>query len=388
MKSPLSHPSFPRIPRRSVLGRMVPFALGSLLLACSDANKGGSIAAAPEDAGITGDADASTRSPECTARDISLEAALNSALKTTNALLSVRDEKCGTSVYVAGKVETANKDSLWRIASITKTYVSALILTLVRDDLLALDDPMSKFVADVPGTKDVTVKMLLNHTSGIFSYTSDKAFFADRHRAWTPRELVDLATKHAPTNAPGAKWSYSNTNYILLGMIAESAGGKQIAELLHTRVLEPAGLKATFLDGAEPLTGTLAKGFSGKTDVTLLNHMSGPWTAGAMVASGGDLAEWIYALHGTTKVLKADEQAILRTGVEAGDGVSYGLGVLILDRSQTGGAGPAYGHDGGIDGFSSIALYFPEKKTSIGIVVNEDGADYSPILSAAMKKLF
>jgi D-alanyl-D-alanine carboxypeptidase len=280
----------------------------------------------------------------------------------------------------------ATKDSLWRIGSVTKTFTSAVMLSLEAEGKLALTDPLSKWIDMVPKTDGVTVRMLLNHTSGIFNYTEDPAFAANRSKPTTPRAIVDLATAHDPYFAPGTDWHYSNTNYVLLGMIAEKAGGAKISALIRARGLAEAGLSHTFFDGEETVTGTMAKGFTGTKDVTFVNDMSWPWAAGAMVASGEDLVNWATALYGSDAVLDATRRAQLTEKLVGPQ--NYGLGAFELTSDMTGGLGPAIGHDGAIDGFHTQMFYFTEKKLALATIVNKDGASPNDVALAVLPVLF
>lgn len=235
----------------------------------------------------------------------------------------------------------------------------------------------------------ITVRMLLNHTSGIFNYTTDATFLADLTKKWTPEELVQLAASHGALDPPGAIWKYSNTNYVCLGIIAEKVGGTGIAEQIRSELLTPQALEHTFFDGEETVNGVLAPGFSSVgTDSTYAVDPSGPWAAGAMVATVDDTGRWIEALV-TGKVLSAAQQTQMETGTPIPNApASYGLGLLMLDPSVTNGAGTAYGHDGGINGYHTHAFHFRESKTTIVAIVNQDGADVNEVTLAALLALF
>jgi D-alanyl-D-alanine carboxypeptidase len=185
---------------------------------------------------------------------------------------------------------------------------------------------------------------------------------------------------------------YSNTNYVLLGMVAEAAGKKKIGALVREHAIAPAGLKATFFDGEEPLQGQLTKGFDEKGgDVTHRDDPSGPWSAGAMVASGADLCEWAAAVWGSNKVLSDPLRKAQTDGAvleERGSPARYGLGVEVLDPQVTHGAGRALTHGGLISGFQTSVSWFPEKSTAVCAVVNQDGADPNPIVAGALDALF
>ncbi len=372
--------------RALVLLTLGLLACGSETPPASTADTG--LADTPGDGGDDGSVDSADGRPAaCTALDGELQAALDTARgKTPNATLAVQDEACGLRAFVSGDPANATLTTLWRMGSVTKTFVSAVILGLVKEGKVALTDPLSKWVEAVPKTDGVTVRMLMNHTSGIFNYTEDPAFFADRLKKWTPREMVDLATKTDPYFAPGADFHYSNTNYVLLGMIAEKAGGKKISALIRERALDPAGLGATFFDGEESLVGTMTKGFTGTKDVTFVSDMSGPWAAGAMVAPAIDLARWASTLYGTTKILDADQRKTLLA--DPASSGSYGLGVVILKPAVTVGGGQALGHDGAIDGFATQMFWFEGKKTAVASIVNKTGGDANAVTLAAIKILF
>lgn len=353
----------------------------ALSLACS-AN---APSAPAPDAGVDGPP---ARSEACLAQDQSMQTAIDGARTSPVAALAVDSPACGRTVYVSGNRALGDAQSLWRIGSVTKTFVSAVVLDLVREGKIALGDPLAKWVPGVPATDGVTVRMLMNHTSGIFNYTEVAAFFADRKRVWKPQEIVELATKNPPYFAPGAGFHYSNTNYVLLGMIAEKAGGAKIGTLVRERAIAKAGLDGIFFDGEEPVVGTMTRGFAsnGKTDVTFLDDPSGPWAAGAIVARPGDLAAWVRALYGSDAVLDAERRALLvEKPVASGQ---YGLGVMLLDESQTTGGGTGLGHGGDISGFHTLAFYFPEKQTAIAVIVDRDGSDPNDVLVAAAPKAF
>jgi D-alanyl-D-alanine carboxypeptidase len=120
----------------------------------------------------------------------------------------------------------------FRIGSITKTFTATLLLILADEKKLGLDDPVSKYVAWVPNGEKITLRMLADMTAGLHNYTEDEAWvktaFSNFKRVWTPRELVDVGIKHPPDFPPGHGWHYSNTNYVLLGMILEQVTGKKI----------------------------------------------------------------------------------------------------------------------------------------------------------------
>lgn len=326
----------------------------------------------------------------CKAENAALQAGLDKAhAKDTDAVLAVRNPSCGARTLTSGpsKIDAGR---LHRIGSVTKTYVAAVVLGLVHDGALALDDKLSKWVTGVPNGDAITIRHLLTHTSGLFNYTNDKTFQKTPFtKKWTPQELVDVATKNPPYFEPGTSWTYSNTNFILLGMIAEKAANAKIGALVRTRVLEKAGLSATFFDGEEPMKGTLAPGLDSLgRDVTTQMDPSWAWAAGAIAATPDDVAKWIEALGSGTFHDPATQKELLTPVKTDQRSIDYGLGVMLFNRSITAGAGPGIGHGGDIPGFHTQAFYFPEKQTTVVAIVDSDAEDPNDVSIEALQVLF
>ena len=152
-----------------------------------------------------------------------------------------------------------------RVGSITKTFVSTVTLQLVGEGRLRLDDTVARWLPGaVPGGAAITIRELLNHTSGLFNYTDDEqsvnAYLANPTRAWTPQELLAVATAHPPLFPPGTSWSYSNTNYIVLGLVLQAVTGRDIATLVRERIVQPLHLYQTFLALDARIPGSHADG--------------------------------------------------------------------------------------------------------------------------------
>ena len=139
----------------------------------------------------------------------------------------------------------------FRIASNTKTMTSALIVLLAQDGKLKFGDPVSAYVPDVPNGENITIAELLKMRSGLYNYTADPelatALDADPTKVWTPQEVLSIAFRHPPKFAPGTAYAYNNTNYALLGLVAEKAGGRPLAQQFHDRLFSPLGLQQTSL---------------------------------------------------------------------------------------------------------------------------------------------
>ncbi len=379
------------------------------LVGCGSPGSSGAIAADagdPDtlpgaDASMTDAADAAgdapSPSPACLAQATSLQKALDKALPTSGsagAVLAIRTPACGLWVGASGTstktIPLAPTDVL-RVGSITKTFVSAAVLQLVTAGTVSLKDSLEKWLPGFPNGAGITLTELLNHTSGIFDYTQDATWqqtvSSTPGTVWTPAQLVTIAASHPPSFAPGQGWGYSNTDYILLGQLLEKVTGKPAGSVLHQDGIDPAALESTSFPGYEPIKGTLAHGFSTSgQDVSTLFDPSYAWTAGAIVASAGDLANWAVALYGGSILSAAALATMLQTVPTGVAGESYGLGVFVLDASLTG-AGPAWGHAGDINGYHSQMFYFPSAKAAVVAMVNSDAGDPNAISLAALDVL-
>ena len=326
----------------------------------------------------------------CDLETAALQKGLDGAhAKTTGAALAVKNTACGARTLVSGPTHI-EANNLHRIGSVTKTFTAAVILSLAKDGVLGLDDKLSKWVPDVTGGDAITLRQLLDHQSGLFNYTEDTAFLqSPKNTVYTPRQLVDIALRNPVYFAPGTSWHYSNTNFILLGMIAETAGQAKLATLIRTRVLEKVGLTATFFDGEEPVVGTLAPAQDARGgDATKVLDPSWAWAAGSIVATPGDLAVWIEKV-GSGAFYDAAQQKELLTTVPTGTpSVDYGLGIIVFGAAITGNAGPGIGHDGSIAGYHTQSFYFPDKKTTIVSIVDSDADDPNTVTIAALDVLF
>jgi D-alanyl-D-alanine carboxypeptidase len=251
----------------------------------------------------------------------------------------------------------------FRVGSVTKSFVATVALQLVGEGTLRLDDTVERWVPGlVPNGGGITLRMLLNHTSGLFNYTDDAAFLnrviADPTQPATPRELVAFATAHPPTFPPGTDWAYSNTNYIVAGLILEAATGRSVERLIGQRILAPLRLRGTYFPVADPnIAGYHAHGYlppsltngAGYVDVTPFAP-SLAWTAGAVVSTADDLHRFYAALLGG-RLLRPAQLHQMTTTVRVLPTLGYGLGLFTQRRA----CGTVWGHDGGIPGYLTFA---------------------------------
>lgn len=271
--------------------------------------------------------------------------------------------------------EALTTEHVLRAGSLTKSFTAALVLKLAEDDLLTLDDSLEQWGIDLPSAAEITLRQLLNHTSGLADYQANpdfrSALMADPTREWTPQELVDLAVELGPTGLPGQIHAYSNANYILAGMVVESASGDTYADALRERVLEPGGLMHTYLEGSETWTEPTATGYAvvgdaPPEDSTGFYSPSQVWSAGAVACTVDDLREWVTVLL-TSDFLAAPSQTALVELVDSPGVDGYGLGIFSIAT----GTGSAFGHDGAVQGFQTAALYSPATGTSVAVMHNQ-----------------
>ncbi|HEY3021136.1 MAG TPA: serine hydrolase domain-containing protein [Solirubrobacteraceae bacterium] len=278
----------------------------------------------------------------------------------------------------------------FRIGSLTKTFVAAVVLQLAGEGKLSLDDSVEKWVPGlVPGGGAITVRQLLNHTSGLFDYLNDgdgtvlKPYLkGDLGYVWTPRALVGVATKHPARFKPGAGWSYSNTGYIVLGLVVEAATGDSLAAELRKRLIVPLGLHRTSLDASPRIAGRHAHGYyrfgrKPLIDVTGVSPTLA-WAAGGIVSTVGDVAQFYRALL-QGHVLRAEELHAMQMTVSMGvDGEDYGLG-LWETRSlgfeptfRLSCADRVWGHDGDFPGYLTYAFNSADGRRQAVVAINDD----------------
>ena len=299
------------------------------------------------------------------------------------------------SVVATGHAELSSGRAMtpldgFRVGSLTKPMVATVILQLADEGRLSLDDSLTRFLPGIlPDGDRLTVRQLLNHTSGVADYLDDQAFVdavvANPARVWTPHELIAIGNALPRRFAPGAagSWEYSNTNYILLGLVAEAAGGAPISALLETRVFAPMGMTSTYFGTSTSLTAPFAQGYADLNSLqrnVAVGTLVSPTTAGAagaVVSSASDLLRFVEALATGELVSPASHLARLTTVPASrfrylGESFDfeYGLGVLVGDDW--------IGHNGAIPGYETEAY----AKTGVGsvvVLINKSTAEFAAL---------
>jgi D-alanyl-D-alanine carboxypeptidase len=273
------------------------------------------------------------------------------------------------------------------LGSVGKTYVAAIALQLVADRSLDLDAKISRYLGSepwfrrLPNAELITVRHLMNHTSGLVRYEFDPraaaTLRAEPMKVWTPEERLSLLFDTKAAFAPGEGWDYSDTNYIVLAMILERVAGRSYYELLQSRILEPHGLLNTIPSDRPRLPGVVngyagPKNALGGYDASLVNGQLAinpqfEWTGGGIASTASDLARWARLLY-TAVAIDSAMLRLMVDGVPArlGPNVKYGLGAMIRETRL----GPAWGHSGFFPGYATEVLYFPDRDLAVAIQVN------------------
>jgi len=296
-------------------------------------------------------------------------------------------------------------DDLLLAGSIGKTFVAATMLQLAQENKVSLEDKINKWFkndpwfARLPNANDITIRMLLQHSSGIGNHADSQAFFkalaANPDRVWKHDELVNYVLNKKPLFAAGKGFAYSDTNYILAGMIIDRVTGSTLYSEVQRRFLTP--LK---LDHIVPQEGRVIPGVvNGYSEFPMIPHPGGSmivdgkftinpqveWAGGGFASTSEDLARWAAALFGGDLISKVYLEQMLN-GIATGEIDLYGLGVDIADSRW----GAVYGHDGLFPGYVSAMSYFPKYRVAVAVQFNTDrekqlGRDLAAYLDEFMK---
>jgi D-alanyl-D-alanine carboxypeptidase len=304
----------------------------------------------------------------------------------------------GTWLKAKGKADIAadidmSLTNTFRIGSISKTFNATIILQMVDEGLLHLEDTLDEFVPWVPNSQNITIRQLCNNTSGIFNYGEDHDLNMEYVNSgflahYTPEELVLVAIDHDPYFPPGEGFHYSNTNFVLLGMIIETVTGNTYEDELKSRIFDRLNLNSTTFPVANSthMTGNFSHGYlevdGALKDHTVSNH-SIQWGAGGMISDLSDLKLWAHALGQGTLISQEMQNERLRWSPYSQSGLfKYGLGIFYI--------GSFFGHDGGCIGFNTALFYLPKKKATFVILLNQsnDFTGANSIFAGLADKVF
>lgn len=269
-----------------------------------------------------------------------------------------------------------------------KTFAAATALQLAADGKLLLDEKVSAYLGKeswfprLPNSSDITVRQLMNHTSGLVRYefkdTFTKDLTANPEKVWKPAELLSYLLDEKPPFEAGKGWDYSDTNYIVLGMIIEKVTGKKFYDVANKRIVTKLKLYNTIPQDGLVLTGVVQgyagekNPFGGKDEMIsngrFIINPQFEWTGGGWATTSEDLARWAKLMY-EGKAFDESMLPLMLDSVSApmlGRETKYGLGVIIRKTA----AGTSYGHSGFFPGYMTDMMYFPDKKTAIAVQVN------------------
>ena len=292
-------------------------------------------------------------------------------------------------------------DTAFPVASVSKTFTSALILSLAEDHLVDLDASVRSYLPTLGISRAITIRELLDHTSGLRDF-----FFHPRidHDLLTKPTLVWDAARSLkylgkPYGKPGTSWHYSNTNYLILGLVAEAVGGRTVAEQLRTRFFTPLGLDRTFYQSVEKPRGPLARSYrfvgtdptlpaidlsDGTQVVPFTSVVTAAGAAGSIASTSSDLVRWAQALYGGSLLeptTRAEMVGDVARTAPYKPGVAYGLGV----RSVVIAGHPTLGHSGRYLGARAAIRWVTDERIAIAVVTNQSRSDTNKVLADLLK---
>jgi len=302
----------------------------------------------------------------------------------------------------AGVANLANRKPVktsdrFRIGSITKTFVAVVILQLYEAGEISLEDAIADWLPEeiseqLANSEEITIRQLLNHTSGLADYLDNDDFFADFEEEpgyeWTAEEVLEYVYLLETVAEPDTEFYYANTNYILLEAIVEAVTGNTLAQELRDRIYTPLGLDNTFMEIQENIPDRFVSGYDdwdgdGKRDnVTDLE----PWGLGdgGIISTASDLATFLQALFLKEELLEPETLDEMLEFIDDGEGDEYGLGLSNIETDW----GQAWGHSGSTGGFLSTIMYLPDYDISVVVLTNcAEAGDPDESAETALKRI-
>jgi D-alanyl-D-alanine carboxypeptidase len=282
----------------------------------------------------------------------------------------------------------AKPDMRYSIGSISKQFTATAILLLQEQGKLSLDDKVGKFIPDLTRASEVTIRQLLSHTSGYQDYWPQDYVMPMMLQPVTAKKILDMWARKPLDFDPGTKWQYSNTNFVIAGLIVEKASGMSLLQFLQEKVFTPLGMKSVANIDQEKLGDTDPTGY--------MRYALGPlrpapkegkgwlFAAGELAMPAEDLAKWDISII-EQKLMKPasyrefETEVVLKNGL----GTQYGLGVFV--RSEFGHR--ALSHGGEVSGFTAENMVFPDERVAVAVLANQDAADASAEIARAIAPL-
>lgn len=283
--------------------------------------------------------------------------------------------------YANMEWKTANEpDTKFRLASVTKQFTAMLIAQLASENKLAFDAPLTTYLPDYPKHNGdaITIHHLLTHSSGIPNYTSFPTYKDMMRKSMEPKDIVGTFADSTLLFTPGERFSYSNSGYVLLGIIIEKITGQSFEKVLKDRILTPLKMHNTGMDHYQSMLSKRASGYhkvAGEYENASFIDMSAAYTAGGMYSTVEDLYLWDQALYTSTLLPEEYKDSVFKAHIPAwGNYYGYGWNVSTMTIGNTKETVRSIDHDGVINGFSALVLRIPEHKSTILLLNNTGGA--------------
>ncbi|MEN0056813.1 MAG: serine hydrolase domain-containing protein [Mucilaginibacter sp.] len=287
----------------------------------------------------------------------------------------------GYSVINDKQKVAATTDTHYRIGSITKVFTSVMIFQLIEEGKLQLSTPLARYFPDIPNAAKITIAQMLNHSSGLHNFADDSSFLTAMNKKQTHADMLTIFKQNKPDFEPGTRQAYSNTGFVLLGYIIETIDKKPYALALKDRIVNKIALPDTYYGGKIDVTKQEAQSYNWQ-DSNWKNltetDMSVPGGAGALVSNPKALTQFINALF--TGKLVSDSSLNHMKNIKG----QFGMDLMGYPfYSKTG-----FGHNGGIDGFQSQVVYFPEEKLATSYTANGVNMDLNDMMIGVLSIAF
>lgn len=302
-------------------------------------------------------------------------------------MVSVELEQNGKTVYSKqvgyANVESQQKlteNSRFRVGSISKTVTATVVMKLKEMGKLKLSDTLDSFYPEIENAKDITIEHLLSHRSGIFNFTNDRTYPGYMLTPQSKSDLLKIIAAFPSQFVPGSEHEYSNSNYVLLGYIAEDVSGKTLRQLVADHIAKPLELKNTYLadDSPRAKEEVFSYRYTGQWQRMPDTAMSIPFGAGAVVSTASDINMFMTGLF-TGKLVSNDSLEQMKK-INQG----YGFGLMQFPFYER----RALGHNGGIDGFVSNASFIEEEQLALTVLANGVNYEFNGVLIAALSSYF
>jgi D-alanyl-D-alanine carboxypeptidase len=362
---------------------------GLLLLCCSFAITPSALLAQTAPAGLVVDTIPSDLKQK-------IDAAADQVLKSTGVpSASIAIVQQGKIVYTHayGKArldppQDAEPGMRYSVGSISKQFTAAAVLLLEQQGKLSIDDPVSKYLPDLTRANEVTIRMLLSHTSGYQDYYAEDYTMPPMRKPTTAQHILDVWGKKPLDFDPGTKWQYSNTNFVIAGQIVEQVSGMPLMKFLQDNIFKPLDMEAVWNSDIEKLGDTDAQGYVryalGSLRPSVEEGRGWMFAAGELAMPAYDLAQWdISIMNRSLLDQKSYDQMFAPVMLKSGESSHYALGLFVRDTNGK----IAYEHSGEVSGFVSENVVFPSAKAAVAVLTNQDASPAASGIARAVAPL-